>query len=339
MTTYRNAVEGVQAVLTQPRVGIVMPAYNAARFVGDAVRSALQQDYENLCVYVVDDVSTDQTVEVVSRVARMFPNRVVWSVREENGGPAVARQAAIDMALGDGCDYIAPLDADDLRKPRSLRKQVALLEQHRDACACYGFFDIVDANGQPHVRHPWEKCAALAKRRASGPEWSRLISHGKIGDVNTLVARAAAVRECRYEPAFRYLEDVDYLAQLATLPGCSGFVECSEVVASYRFHAGQSACMSREQLPQLKFKVMQTIALRVFDRLLRQGRAVRPATRRALWRRLVVRTMLSYIRAGKYAATRQLVGPFLTPIRTLESQYRKCNSADELNKLLGVWSR
>lgn len=103
-----------------PTVTVVIPAYNAARWIGETLESVFSQRYDDYEVIVVDDGSTDHTAEVVAQ----FPR--ARCIRKENGRQASARNVGIRHASG---KYIAFLDADDLWFPEKLQAQVALLEK------------------------------------------------------------------------------------------------------------------------------------------------------------------------------------------------------------------
>lgn len=94
-----------------PRVSIIIPAFNAARYLPDAIASIRRQHYAPLEVIVVDDGSTDDTEQVVSQ----WPD--VRYIRQENAGVSKARNAGIEAASG---DLLAFLDADDLWTPDHL---------------------------------------------------------------------------------------------------------------------------------------------------------------------------------------------------------------------------
>jgi glycosyltransferase involved in cell wall biosynthesis len=103
-----------------PRVSIVMPAYQAERFVGAAVSSALWQTYPNLELVVVDDGSTDGTARIVE--AHEGPIKLV---RQENRGVGAARNAGVAAATGELVTYC---DADDILLPRHVEALVATFE-------------------------------------------------------------------------------------------------------------------------------------------------------------------------------------------------------------------
>lgn len=100
-------------------VSVIIPAYNAERFVCEALRSVLNQTYEYLEVIVVDDGSKDRTAEIVREVAA--EDKRVRLLQQENRGVAAARNLGIERARG---AFIAPLDADDLWYPEKIEQQV-----------------------------------------------------------------------------------------------------------------------------------------------------------------------------------------------------------------------
>jgi succinoglycan biosynthesis protein ExoO len=107
--------------LTGDTVTVLIPAYNAAAFLHRAVNSALNQTLPVHEILIVDDASTDDTVEAAERL-RAADARVRIVGLKENGGPAKARNAGLDAARG---DWIAMLDADDAFLPERLERMIS----------------------------------------------------------------------------------------------------------------------------------------------------------------------------------------------------------------------
>jgi glycosyltransferase involved in cell wall biosynthesis len=105
-----------------------MPAYNAERYLAEAVESVLRQTFSDLELLVVDDGSLDDTLAIGRRLAARDARLTV--VATANGGPAAARNAALRIARG---DFIALLDSDDVIDREYLSKQLAVLQSHPDA--------------------------------------------------------------------------------------------------------------------------------------------------------------------------------------------------------------
>ena len=100
-----------------PLVSILIPAYNAERWIAETMQSALGQTWPNKEIIVFDDGSTDQTV----RVAQQFASKIVSIVSQKNQGAAAARNKAFELCQG---DYVQWLDADDLLSPDKITYQM-----------------------------------------------------------------------------------------------------------------------------------------------------------------------------------------------------------------------
>jgi glycosyltransferase involved in cell wall biosynthesis len=106
----------------KPLVSILIPAFNAGRWIADAIGSAAAQTWPNREIIVVDDGSRDETLSV----ARAYASREVKVVSQANQGAAAARNQAYAICQG---DYIQWLDADDLLGPDKIAKQMEALER------------------------------------------------------------------------------------------------------------------------------------------------------------------------------------------------------------------
>jgi glycosyltransferase involved in cell wall biosynthesis len=109
----------------RPLVSILIPAYNAERCLAETIRSALAQTWPNKEIIVIDDGSTDRTLEI----ARAFESRAVKVVYQPNAGGPAARNKALAHAQG---DYIQWLDHDDLLAPNKIRAQLSECERIQD---------------------------------------------------------------------------------------------------------------------------------------------------------------------------------------------------------------
>jgi len=122
-----------------PKVSIVIPSYNMARYIGQAIESALNQTYGDREVIVVDDGSSDET----PHLARSYiPHiRYYW---QENQGLVAARNQGIRLARG---VYVSRLDADDVLCPDTIAQEVALMEAHPRVGLVHGQVYIIDEGG------------------------------------------------------------------------------------------------------------------------------------------------------------------------------------------------
>jgi glycosyltransferase involved in cell wall biosynthesis len=133
-----------------PLVSVIMGAFNASGFVGEACRSALRQSYTSLELIVVDDGSTDDTNAIVAELAAADPR--VRLIHQQNLGVAAARNRAIAAASG---EFIAPLDADDLWDRTKIERQVRrMLECGPDTGLVYCWWAWIDVKGIVLDRSP-----------------------------------------------------------------------------------------------------------------------------------------------------------------------------------------
>jgi glycosyltransferase involved in cell wall biosynthesis len=109
----------------KPLVSILIPAYNAEKWIADTIRSALGQTWSRKEIIIVDDGSTDQTLSI----ARGFASKTVSVVAQKNQGASAARNKALELCQG---DYIQWLDADDLLSPDKVERQIDVAERDQN---------------------------------------------------------------------------------------------------------------------------------------------------------------------------------------------------------------
>lgn len=137
-----------------PLVSVVIPAYNAERFIGKTLESILLQTYPHFEVLVVDDGSTDGTADIIKSFA-VHDSRFQL-LQKTNGGVATARNMAIRNASG---EFIAPCDSDDVWYPDRLKAQVECMMQSDESVGLvYCWSKIIDEDDQPivDITHSYE---------------------------------------------------------------------------------------------------------------------------------------------------------------------------------------
>lgn len=117
------------------KVSVVIPVYNGEAFVATAINSVLTQQYENIEIIVVNDLSTDNTLAVLET----FSDQIRVINNNENKGASFSRNQGIKAATG---DYIAFLDADDIWFPNKLNRQIDALTSHPDCLFSYGLVKV-----------------------------------------------------------------------------------------------------------------------------------------------------------------------------------------------------
>ena len=123
----------IDSVSPSPLVSVVMPAFNAGRFILESINSVKKQTESRWELIIVDDCSTDNTAEVVKGEVEI-DNRIRFYGMHSNGGPSVTRNVGIAKARG---EFIAFLDADDLFSPDAISERVSVLNENKFACGSY----------------------------------------------------------------------------------------------------------------------------------------------------------------------------------------------------------
>lgn len=124
-------------------VSVITPTYNAAKYILDTIRSVKDQTHPNWEMIIVDDCSTDSTREIIYMEMEKDP-RIQLIELSENGGPAHARNIAINASNG---EFIAFLDSDDLWHPTKLERQLDFMVKH-DCAFSYTAYQIMKENGE-----------------------------------------------------------------------------------------------------------------------------------------------------------------------------------------------
>ncbi len=212
-----------------PRVSVIVAAFNAERYLPDALSSVAAQTYEDWGVIVADDASTDRT----AAVAEEFGARVMVLRASTNEGTAAARRLAIDAASG---ELLAILDADDLLLPRYLESQVAAYDESRAARDYVGLVTC-DANilAEDGIRRWTYREAAGAP---SDVTLTRLLRANPIY-ISVLSPRAVVEEVGGFVPGADPVADYDLWLRIVE----SGYrvVVNDRVLATYRLTPGSSS--------------------------------------------------------------------------------------------------
>lgn len=192
-------------------ISVIIPVYNGERYLAEAIKSVLGQTLPAAEVIVVDDGSTDGSVEI----ARRFSPSVRY-FRQTNQGPATARNVGVNAAQG---QMLAFLDADDLWLPEKLAKQVPMLQQQSDGYVVCRFHPILE----PNVTWPAGLNRAYFESEPTGFVPSGL-----------LVARTAWENVGPFDPSYRVGEDSEWFFRARKLKTAEGVVP--QVLFTKRFH-------------------------------------------------------------------------------------------------------
>lgn len=136
-----------------PKVTIVTPCYNAARFIASTIESVRAQTFHDWEHIIVDDGSTDASVATIRRCSSDDPRRRVRLLQQANSGVCHARNVGFG-ARSKESKYVLFLDADDALKPSMLERLVSHMDAHGEVGLTYCLYDHVDENGTVSPVHP-----------------------------------------------------------------------------------------------------------------------------------------------------------------------------------------
>lgn len=125
----------------KPIVSVITPCCNCEKYIADTIYSALNQTFKDFELIIVDDVSSDNTVNIIKNISQV-DKRIKLIQLNQKIGASGARNKALLLAQG---KYIAFLDGDDLWKEDKLEKQIAFMEQHQ-VSFCYCDYEYIDEN-------------------------------------------------------------------------------------------------------------------------------------------------------------------------------------------------
>jgi glycosyltransferase involved in cell wall biosynthesis len=221
-----------------PTVSVVIPLYNAAGYIGDAVRSVAAQTFTGWELIVVDDGSTDDSAAAAERAANAhrIPADRFTLVRKPNGGEPSARNAGIAVARG---EWVANTDADDWWEPTKLEKQLAAAGP--DTVLVH----TAVVHHEPDGREVKLDTTGAARRVGWCTE--ALLEAHSCCHPSILVRRSALDRIGGYDPAFKQACDIDLYFRLSAV-GPFAFVP--EYLTHYRIHPGQ---LSRSPVEQIGY--------------------------------------------------------------------------------------
>jgi len=212
-----------------PRVTVFIPVHDRERYVADAIDSVLAQTYGDFEVLVVDDGSTDRSVEVV----RAYDDpRVRLEENGENLGIPRTRNRGLELARG---EYIALLDSDDRMLPRRLERQVAFLDAHPDHVQTGAWCRMMSEDGRPLKR---------IKRQPTDAEDVRVQLLFRCCLSNrTIFGRTEALRAEGYRNDYARCQDYDLHVRLSEHHAMANL---PRVLVLGRIHEGQITLQTDE---------------------------------------------------------------------------------------------
>ncbi len=221
---------------TAPLVSVVIPCYNSARFLGEAIESVLMQTYPRIEIIVVDDGSTDETAQI----ARFYPVHYIY---QANRGISAARNAGIAHTQG---KYVLFLDHDDRLLPMCVETGVMLLEEHPECAVAVGEHRYIGADGRQ---------IGYSNKQAAGRDHYRmLLEHNFIETpCSALHRRSGLALTGVFDESVQGAEDHELYLRTARQ---STWIAHEAPVAEYRLHDSNTS-RDAEQMLLVSYRVLE----------------------------------------------------------------------------------
>ena len=228
----------------QPLVSVVIPVYNAEKYLAETVKSVLNQSYKNFEVIIVDDSSTDGTAAVTEALSKTSKEIKYYKI-EHSGRPAVPRNYGVKKASG---EFIAFLDADDLWTKSKLNDQIKFLLKYPNLIFVYS---VSVTFGDVNIFSPYYEVLPLMHKAATTRE--ELIAKGNPVTCSTVLLKKDFFNSAGgydEDPGLKAVEDYDLWLRLSAL-GPFGFIP--KIHAYYRVHKTQSSCDWQTKQKRLEY--------------------------------------------------------------------------------------
>jgi glycosyltransferase involved in cell wall biosynthesis len=203
----------VELKTSGPLVSVIIPCYNQAHYVPEAIKSVLAQSYQNIEIVVVDDGSTDNTREIAERMEVKY-------IYQKNGGLSAARNTGIDKSTG---EFLVFLDSDDWLLADAIAINVMYLNKRPEAVFVAGSHQKIGANG----------VIAETRKELTLTPYQQLLHQNYIGMIAAVMFRRSILQQYRYDTTLHSCEDYDLYLKITR---DHEVINHLQEIAAYRIH-------------------------------------------------------------------------------------------------------
>lgn len=222
------------------KLSVVIPSFNTAPFVVSAIRSALEQTFSCLEVIVVDDGSTDESIEAITSIS----DTRLTCITQQNSGLSAARNTGIRAARG---PYIGLLDSDDIWFPRKAELQIKRLESDPKIGLVFSYSAYITEAGLPTGQF------LITNRQKPLPR--DLVYRNHIGNGSTpIIRKDCFIRAGLFNEGLRSCEDVEMWVRIGAMSGYE-IQLVAEPLTGYRVRRGSLSTNPKSMLPAISMAV------------------------------------------------------------------------------------
>lgn len=222
-----------------PKVSVLMPVYNAEKFLKEAIDSIIEQSYSDWELIIINDGSIDKSEQII---LSYNDDRIKYIVNESNLGLIATLNKGIDLCQG---KYIARMDADDISTPDRLEKQVAFLDKHPEYAICGCQAKVIDNNGLPtgQILNLYDNEYLQINLLFSVP----FIHPG-------VMIRNTVLKENRYNDNYKHAEDYELWSRIAPNYKVGNI---SDFLLKYRWHTTNVSVINAKQQEEIKDQIIE----------------------------------------------------------------------------------
>nr|WP_294492578.1 glycosyltransferase [uncultured Anaerosporobacter sp.] len=194
-------------------VSVIMPAYNAGNFIEESILSIVEQSYEYWTLFIVNDGSKDNTVDVIMKYKELYPNKIKFINKIENEGTVKGLNSLIEAADG---DYICWLSADDLYTKNMLSDSVYFLDNNNEFDVVFSNYEYIDENSNYLRTSGYNKSIEEIKKGKTYQPYRFLLTTGCcMHGCTVMLKRQCFDRVGKFDTKYRYAHDYDMWLRIA----------------------------------------------------------------------------------------------------------------------------
>ena len=188
-----------------PKVTVIIPSYNHGKFIGETINSVLTQSFQDFELLIIDDCSTDNSVEIISK---FNDPRIKLIVNEQNQGAAYGHNLMLDMAQG---EYIALINSDDIWLPHKLKQQVLFLDKNQSYGAVFTNVEVIDESGNSFANKTHFYSSVFNQKNRTQVEWlQHFFYHGNcLCHPSSLIRKRIYLEVGNYNPLLGLVPDFE----------------------------------------------------------------------------------------------------------------------------------